>query len=157
MKWNAQVNQLKKKLSKKFQNYSLVLEYIEIRPEKQVWTDDGSKAAHEVSFWSLSESQINAKSNFKLLGDTVCNQRTVCQNIVMVKDISTAQNVLEAPLDSELVWKDLGSGATANLAIYRLTPPSGYKCLGYAIVGWPLGTQTHSPPELRRVSKLMLI
>ena len=33
-------------------------------------------------------------------------------------------------------------------AIYRLIPPTGYKCLGHVTVGWPVGTQTHSPPEL---------
>ena len=66
----------------------------------------------------------------------------------MVKDISTAQNVLALPVGSEMVWKDFGSGAGSNLAIYRLIPPTGYKCLGHVTVGWPVGTQTHSPPEL---------
>ena len=53
-----------------------------------------------------------------------------------------------APVDSELIWKDYGSGAGSNLAVYRLIPAQNYKCLGDVTVGWPNGSQDHSPPEL---------
>ena len=66
----------------------------------------------------------------------------------MVKDISTNQDALRPPNGSGLIWKDSGSGAGSNLAIYSINSPPGYLCLGHVTVGWPNGSQTHSPPDL---------
>lgn len=68
----------------------------------------------------------------------------------MVKDISINQASLRQPVGSELIWQDIGSGAAFNLAIYQLTPPEGYQCLGHVTVEWPDGSQNHSPPDLSR-------
>ena len=87
-------------------------------------------------------------SEFKLIGDSVCTQRTLCQSVFMVKDIAANQASLRQPTGSELIWQDAGSGAGSNLAIYRLIPPEGYQCLGHVTVGWPNGSPTHSPPDL---------
>lgn len=37
---------------------------------------------------------------------------------------------LSAPVDYELIWKDLGSGASKNGSIWRPLPPEGYVALG---------------------------
>ena len=39
------------------------------------------------------------------------------------------------PTGYSLIWTDAGSGADYNVKIYKLTPQSGYKCLGHVAVG----------------------
>ena len=54
----------------------------------------GTGADQEASFWTLTDQTLSDNSEYKLLGDSVCGQRTSCQNVIMVKDISNEQNIL---------------------------------------------------------------
>ena len=76
----------------------IVIEFIEVPPDKLVWSDDGSGADRQVSFWTITKDKIDDFSGYKLLGDSICSGRTACQNLLMVKDISNQQNVLRKVL-----------------------------------------------------------
>ena len=57
----------------------------------------------------------------------------------MVKD--AGDDFVKKPTSWTWIWDDSGSGADNDVAIYRLNPPNGYKCLGMvAVQGY-----THGP------------
>ena len=101
------------------------------QPSKWIWKDWGSGSDMDGSFW---EASIFGK--YKLLGDTACGQSNSitnpCESILMVKD--NDDNLVKTPVKSERIWTDAGSGADHDVSIWRLVPPSGYKCLGMAAV-----------------------
>ncbi|MBL8892403.1 MAG: Vps62-related protein [Planctomycetaceae bacterium] len=47
------------------------------------------------------------------------------------------QNLLAAPVRFEQVWTDKGSGATKDVAIWRMIPPDGYVALGMVFTNGP--------------------
>lgn len=113
------------------------------QPSKLIWNDRGSGADKDGSFWEASIPKFN---RYRLLGDAACGQSneitSPCESILMILDNN--DGVVKAPVKSERIWTDAGSGADQDVSIWRLVPPSGYKCLGMAAV------RRHNPgPDLQ--------
>ena len=105
----------------------------QITPTVRVWTDSGSGADKDGSFWTASETQL--QNDFKLLGEISCigSYSNACHSMILVQD--SGENILVEPIRTEVIWTDAGSGADSDVTIYRLIPPSDqYKCLGGAVV-----------------------
>ena len=109
------------------------LQVKQIAPTVRVWTDSGSGADKDGSFWTASEIQL--QNDFKLLGEISCigSYSNACHSMILVQD--SKESILVEPVRTEVIWTNEGSDADSDLTIYRLFPPSDqYKCLGGAVV-----------------------
>ena len=52
--------------------------------------------------------------------------------ILLIFDLLNSKS--SKPISYLQIWTDAGSGADYNVQIYKLTPQSGYKCLGHVAV-----------------------
>lgn len=98
-----------------------------------LWNDKGSGARKAVSLWRPSASS-DALGQFYSLGDIATdsyrniNQRKI---VALVSDANKLNGTaLRLPSGYELVWKDIGSGARAELSVWRPLAPEGYVAMG---------------------------
>ena len=104
-------------------------------PSELVWNDKGGGSKKDGSFWTVPRNQLT--NGWKMLGETCCEQsnsvNTPCSSTILVKE-NSGENILKQPVSVTQIWNDHGSHAKKDVAIYRLNPPSGYKCLGMVAV-----------------------
>lgn len=103
----------------------------------RIWDSAGS-GSKKGSFWRPSPSADLLPGYFPL-GDVVSpgfeniNESNivavVCEGVPENGDTSKGK-ALGVPIDFEQVWKDSGSGAKADITIWRPIPPDGYVALG---------------------------
>ena len=97
-----------------------------------IWTDSGSGADRDVSFWRPYDVQ----SGYFPLGDvaTASHGKPSIPSLTVTALVADA---LAPPTSFSEVWNDRGSGADRDVRVMRMNPPSGYTCLGYvAVVGY---------------------
>lgn len=89
---------------------------------KVIWKDTGSGATHDVSIW-----QPKHGSGYVTLGHVIGNRHAA----PILKTVPTLKSsYVKAPSDYKLIWKDTGSGATHDVAIWQPVCSSGYVALG---------------------------
>jgi len=94
-----------------------------------IWKDSGSGAAMDGAVWRARNDQPEYCS----LGDVATGDGDYPDyNAVLVSERKAGS--LVQPTSFSLVWNDKGSGAHADVSIYRMTAPSGYTCLGAVAV-----------------------
>lgn len=112
-------------------SYGPKLQLKTVRPYYRLWDDRGSGARYDGSFWCPRSRQL--RYGWKSLGDTSCRQSNrrsyPCTRSLLVKQ-KRGETILKRPVSATRIWTDAGSGAKRDIAVYRLNPPSGYKCLG---------------------------
>lgn len=99
-----------------------------------LWDDRGAGSESPVKFWRPIPSS-DFLNGFYPLGDlavasydNINKQRIVA--VVSELSVVGMQMALCAPVEYELVWKDSGSNAHSDGAIWRPIPPQGYVALG---------------------------
>ena len=112
---------------------ALKIAFIYRNADQLIWDDRESGADKHGSFWTVDPTHIVATSpdgklykDFKLLGDRACPSHAKCGPLMLVKDISYAPQgfeVLKPPSSAYPVWRDNGSGAAADVTIWKLNPP----------------------------------
>ena len=116
------------------------LQIKEVKPDYRLWSDRGSGAHLDGSFWCPSSSKV--KHGWKSLGDTSCQQsngkHSPCRSTLLVRE-KPGETILARPVSATRIWTDAGSGAKKDVAIYKLNPPSGYQCLGFVARRWYTG------------------
>lgn len=87
----------------------------------KIWTDKGSGASLDVTFY-----KPNAASGYRLLGDTAYPSYKALDAAygVMTFNINNKLIKWAHPRDYERVWKDSGSGADWDGAVWKPIPPS---------------------------------
>lgn len=108
-----------------------LLQYTIASGAHRVWADSGSGADHDGSIWRL-----NALEGFHSLGDMPIRGYTFASAIEKVL-VKGGQSSIAAPTGYVWVWNDSGSGADADINIWRPIAPVGFVCLGDII------TQNH--------------
>ena len=97
-----------------------------------IWTDSGSGADRDVSFWRPYDVQ----SGYFHLGDAATASHGKPSNPSLTVTALVA-DALAPPAGFSEVWNDQGSGADRDVRVMRMNPPSGYTCLGYvAVIGY---------------------
>lgn len=94
-----------------------------------IWTDSGSGADRDVSFWRPYDIQ----SGYFPLGDAA----TASHNKPPVPAMTVTaleSGALAPPTGFSEVWTDRGSGADRDVRVMKMNPPSGYTCLGHVAV-----------------------
>lgn len=95
-----------------------------------IWNDGGSGAKMDGALWRVK----NYQSSYCSLGDVATGNHYHPTG----KSVLVSQNkpgALINPISFSLVWKDSGSGARNDVAIYQMHAPSMYTCLGGVAVG----------------------
>ena len=113
-------------------NYKLQVEYP--LTYTNVWTDRGSGADDDVSFWRPDSAE-----GFYPLGDYAVGNHNLPSNSMAIMAKDDGSGSLAKPLGYTRVWTDRGSGADRDVSLWRATAPAGYQCLGM------LATSGHTP------------
>ena len=93
---------------------------------EEIWTDRGSGAHRDVSFWRA----IDYEPTFYSVGDVAwASHEKPGTNALIVKALE--EGSLAHPVSFTEVWNDARSGARRDVKIFRMDPPQGYTCLGY--------------------------
>ncbi|KAL5272547.1 hypothetical protein ACHWQZ_G000674 [Mnemiopsis leidyi] len=95
-----------------------------------IWKDAGSGARMDGSVWRA----LNYQSDYCSLGDHAVEgwSKPTTKGVLVAMRKAGA---LVHPSSFTRVWKDSGSGAHADVAIYKMNAPSGYTCLGGVAMG----------------------
>ena len=90
-----------------------------------IWHDGGSGAKYSGSIWRA----LNYQKNFCSLGDVATAGRGKPTDLAVFVSERKA-GALVNPTSFTPVWTDQGSGADADVYIYKMNAPAGYTCLG---------------------------
>ena len=92
---------------------------------KRIWHDKGSGAKLDGAFWLPR----NYEQGYCVLGDVATGTwDKPTTRAVVVKALEPG--ALVNPTSFTRVWKDSGSGAKDDVAVYTMNAPSDYRCLG---------------------------
>ncbi|MER5490759.1 Vps62-related protein [Streptomyces sp. NPDC002490] len=100
------------------------------------WDDRGSKATMHGAFFNPEQ----ASPDWKCLGslghagnhEDISGRRAT----ILVRGVNAADQMVKPPVRFERIWRDQGSGANVNGAVWRPIPPSGYVALGDVWGSW---------------------
>jgi hypothetical protein len=106
-----------------------------------VWNDKGTGADRNGSFY-----RPVVPIGFRALGHYAQGNYDSPTGAVMIVVKARNADALKEPKDYELVWKDTGSGADKDGAIWKPIPPDG----GYVAMGFVV-TQGYNKPSLNEV------
>lgn len=97
---------------------------------ERIWHDAGSEADRDGAVWRVR----NYQSEFCSLGDIATDGwgRPTAKAVLVSQRKAGA---LSHPIRFSRVWRDSGSGAYSDVAIYMMNAPSGYTCLGGVAMG----------------------
>ena len=108
------------------------LEIKEVQSGDRIWSDAGSGAESDVSFWRVKPS-----TGFYTFGDFATNFHNIKPDegrrapvTITVACKPGYEDLLKEPLDYEKIWDDADSGADEDCAIWRMKCPDGYVSLG---------------------------
>lgn len=104
-----------------------------------VWTDKGSGAAANVSFWRPEPS-----SGWFRVGHHMKRGHGIPTEPTMILR-ATSGTPLARPVDYSLVWDDTGSGSAQDGSVWRPACPSGYGSMG------DVTSNSHAKPALDEV------
>ena len=90
-----------------------------------IWKDAGSGSEMDGAVWKAQ----NYQSEYCSLGDVATEGWSEPKSKAVLVSQRKA-GALVSPSSFTLVWNDGGSGADADVAIYKMNAPSGYTCLG---------------------------
>ncbi|MFJ7316180.1 Vps62-related protein [Pseudomonas sp. NPDC098747] len=104
---------------------------------RSIWDTYGSNSV-QASFWRPTPAPDVLPGYFPLGDVAVLGLKSIDdKKVVAVVCEATTRSAdpgkgkaLAAPVDYELIWNDLGSGATKSGSIWRPIPPEGYVALG---------------------------
>ncbi len=105
-----------------------------------VWNDRGSGASRDGSFY-----RPVVPSGFRALGHYAQGNYDSPTGAVMIVVKARNADALKEPVDYELVWKDTGSGADKDGAMWKPIPPQGYVAMGLVV------TEGYNKPSLNEV------
>ncbi|MCG5219242.1 Vps62-related protein [Streptosporangium sp. KLBMP 9127] len=95
------------------------------------WHDGGSGADKNGAFWRpLTEELGGNWRHLGSMGRSHFNNIAGKEGGLVVREAQQGSGALKPPVDFQLIWKDAGSGADADGAVWRPVPPSGYVALG---------------------------
>ena len=95
-----------------------------------IWKDAGSGAHMDGAVWRI-RNNYQSKLKYCSLGDAATgSHNSPTAKAVLFSQKKSKSGALVNPTSFSLVWKDSGSGAHKDVAIYRMVAPSDYTCLG---------------------------
>ncbi|MCK9171601.1 MAG: Vps62-related protein [Treponema sp.] len=109
----------------------LLLSYTSKFSEK--WNDAGSDGDEDASFWQPVSDTSNS---WYPVGSLITNKHSDpsgSSSVVILKDISDAQNILAAPTDYKYIWNDSGSDADDDGSVWLPVAPDGYVAMGVVV------------------------
>lgn len=94
------------------------------------WSDKGSKARWDVSFW-----RAPSKDNYYRLGDIAVRRHYAPPKgfLLSVANKTLASDAVKLPIDYTSAWTDRGSKAKDDVQIWKPNCPSGFGSLGYVV------------------------
>ncbi len=102
----------------------------------RVWDDRGSRADRNGAFFSPNVSWNNWLAGWRILAHVGRPSYVdINHQATALLARSASHDMLRPPTDFELIWRDRGSGADANGAVWRPIPPAGYVALGDVFTG----------------------
>ncbi|WP_167477940.1 Vps62-related protein [Nocardia arthritidis] len=112
------------------------------------WDDRGSGATMHGAFFNPNCGGALFQQGWRYLGsvghsgdhEDITGKRAT----ILVRGANAADQMVKPPVRFELIWKDQGSGAKANGAVWRPIPPQGYVALGDVWGSW----NSWDPPNL---------
>lgn len=103
-----------------------------------VWDDRGSGANRDGAFFVPQMNIFDWLAGWRILAQvgrpgyaSIDNQTTA----LIARGANASDQMLKAPVDFQLIWKDKGSGAKADGSVWRPVPPEGYVALGDVFQG----------------------
>ena len=109
-------------------NTGIVYEYSWHYDYELIWKDAGSGAHMDGAVW---RDRNNSRYKYCSLGDAATGSHNYpTAKAVLFSQKKSKPGALVNPTSFSLVWKDSGSGADKDVAIYRMVAPSDYTCLG---------------------------
>lgn len=104
-----------------------------------IWTDSGSGAKEDGSFWRPTPAPFwHQLGSHAKLGHGFPREQTI-----VVKELVPGS--LAPPVDYDLVWTDAGSGAKADVSVWRPRCGAGYSALG------DVANNSHAKPGVDEV------
>ena len=126
-------------IAQSYETDDLEIQFIKAYDPNPIWTDRGSKANLDVSFWSPSPGP-----GWHRVGHHAKQGHGFPEEATMIVKAKT-NGALVKPTDYAEIWNDAKSGADRDVSIYAPICPSGYKALGYVANG------SHRPPSAEEV------
>ena len=105
------------------------LQYTLATSAQRKWVDSGSGADLDGSLWRL-----NSINGFYPLGDIPMRGYSLSSSIEKIL-VKGDQAGVARPTGYQWVWNDSGSGADADITLWRPIAPEGYVCLGDVMTG----------------------
>lgn len=99
---------------------------------RTTWTDRGSKAHKDFSAHLPVIPLLAFLGGFRILGHVGRPNHDALDGkfaVVIARGANPAHELLKAPVDFEMIWRDKGSGAKQNGSVWRPIPPAGYVAL----------------------------
>ncbi|MGY0061164.1 Vps62-related protein [Streptomyces sp. LZ34] len=102
----------------------------------RVWDDGGSGGALHGAFFSPKVSWNDWLAGWRVLAHIGRSSHADINNqATALLARSVSGDILRPPRDFELIWRDAGSGADENGAVWRPIPQDGYVALGDVFTG----------------------
>lgn len=102
----------------------------------RVWHDGGSGGDLHGGFFSPKVSWNDYLAGWRVLAHVGRSSHADINNqTTALLARSVSHDILKPPTDFELIWRDAGSGADSNGAVWRPIPPAGYVALGDVFTG----------------------
>jgi hypothetical protein len=113
-------------IAETYMTTELEIQFIKAYDPDPIWTDRGSRANRDVSFWRPTPAD-----GYYCVGHHAKDGHGFpTEETMVVKERKPGEGALKPPLNYELIWNDAGSGASRNVSVWRPVCPGGYEALG---------------------------
>jgi hypothetical protein len=103
------------------------------------WDDRGSGAEKDGAFFNPEINDSLFQQGWRYtgsLGNGNYNDINGTRATILVRGANASDQMVKPPVRFDLIWKDQGSGANVDGAVWRPIPPAGYVALGDAWGSW---------------------
>ena len=101
------------------------LNVYEVGELKFIWSDLGSGATQDISFW-----RAEAKNGYYPPGDIAVKSHGKPTLGFLLKQTDDEDDIVRVPVSYKRIWNDGGSGADRNVQLWSVNCPAGYVSLG---------------------------